>query len=131
MTNVSVSVDKDAVTKSLAREFVGLVFPRMISDFANQVQANIEAIKLLSKNSKGGSLGKDFANELKEHQKKFSKILSAEVQEKVVDKMVGLLAEELTAEELSYAIFQEKITIKITGVAARLETAFQEAIGEG
>ena len=46
------------------------------------------------------------------------------------DKLVGLLAEALTEEELRYAIFQEKITIKIHGVASQLEAAFEEAVGE-
>ncbi len=69
--------------------------------------------------------------ELNAAQVKLKKALSEEVMQKVMDTMVDLLKEALTPHELAYAIYQERITIKISGIAARLETAFEEALGEG
>lgn len=124
MTDITADADK-AQRLELSREFVGLVFPRLMSQFAGQVQANIEAIALIKNSAKGKG---GFEKELEEHQKKLKRILSAEVQEKVISQMTELLSESLDVEELKSAIFQERITVKIAGVADQLEVAFQEAL---
>lgn len=111
---------------SLAKEFVSLVWDRLIGDFATGLQVQVESLQ----NMRKGEKDVYFAKEITEKKERLRKTLSTEVQQKVFDKLVGLLAEALTEEELRYAIFQEKITIKIHGVASRLETAFEEAVGE-
>lgn len=111
---------------SLAKEFVSLVWDRLIGDFATGLQVQVESLQNMVKGEKDVY----FAKEIKEKKERLRKTLSTEVQQKVFDKLVGLLAEALTEEELRYAIFQEKITIKIHGVASQLETAFEEAVGE-
>lgn len=111
---------------SLAKEFVSLVWDRLIGDFATGLQVQVESLQNMVKGEKDVY----FAKEIKERKERLRKTLSTEVQQKVFDKLVGLLAEALTEEELRYAIFQEKITIKIHGVASQLETAFEEAVGE-
>lgn len=111
---------------SLAKEFVSLVWDRLIGDFATGLQAQVESLQNMVKGEKDVY----FAKEIKEKKERLRKTLSTEVQQKVFDKLVGLLAEALTEEELRYAIFQEKITIKIHGVASQLEAAFEEAVGE-
>lgn len=117
-------------SEQLAREFVGLVFPRLINQFTEQTQYQIEALKQMKA---GARKGQDAAmeKELNAAQVKLKKALSEEVMQKVMDTMVDLLKEALTPHELAYAIYQERITIKISGIAARLETAFEEALGEG
>ena len=111
---------------SLAKEFVSLVWDRLIGDFATGLQVQVESLQNMVKGEKDVY----FAKEIKEKKERLRKTLSTEVQQKVFDKLVDLLAEALTEEELRYAIFQEKITIKIHGVASQLETAFEEAVGE-
>lgn len=111
---------------SLAKEFVSLVWDRLIGDFATGLQVQVESLQNMVKGEKDVY----FAKEIKERKERLRKTLSTEVQQKVFDKLVGLLAEALTEEELRYAIFQEKITIKIHGVASQLEKAFEEAVGE-
>lgn len=111
---------------SLAKEFVSLVWDRLIGDFATGLQVQVESLQNMVKGEKDVY----FAKEIKDKKERLRKTLSTEVQQKVFDKLVGLLAEALTEEELRYAIFQEKITIKIHGVASQLETAFEEAVGE-
>lgn len=111
---------------SLAKEFVSLVWDRLIGDFATGLQLQVESLQ----NMRKGEKDVYFAKEITEKKERLRKTLSTEVQQKVFDKLVGLLAEALTEEELRYAIFQEKITIKIHGVASQLETAFEEAVGE-
>uniref|UniRef100_A0AAU8GEQ4 Uncharacterized protein n=1 Tax=Salmonella phage vB_SEnST11_KE22 TaxID=3161173 RepID=A0AAU8GEQ4_9CAUD len=115
--------------EQLARDFVGLVFPRLINQFTEQAQFQIEAMKQMKA---GARKGKDFGmeKELNAAQLKLKKALSEEVMQKVMDSMVQLLKEALTPHELAYAIYQERITIKISGIAAQLETAFEEALGE-
>ncbi|WNT48179.1 hypothetical protein SPLA5a_PHROGS00096 [Salmonella phage SPLA5a] len=117
-------------SEQLAREFVGLVFPRLINQFTEQTQYQIEALKQMKA---GARKGQDAAmeKELNAAQVKLKKALSEEVMQKVMDTMVDLLKEALTPHELAYAIYQERITIKISGIAAQLETAFEEALGEG
>lgn len=110
--------------KELATEFVSLVFPRMTAQFAENTQAQIEGIKNLRKGDT------HLKSELSKHQVRLQKMLKAETQQKVFDKMVDLLAENLTEFELSQAIFHEKLTMKIMGIAAQLDTAFEEAVGE-
>lgn len=111
---------------SLAKEFVSLVWDRLIGDFATGLQVQIESLQNMVKGEKDVY----FAKEIKEKKERLRKTLSTEVQQKVFDKLVCQLAEALTEEELRYAIFQEKITIKIHGVASQLEAAFEEAVGE-
>lgn len=111
---------------SLAKEFVSLVWDRLIGDFATGLQAQVESLQNMVKGEKDVY----FAKEIREKKERLRKTLSTEVQQKVFDKLVGQLAEALTEEELRYAIFQEKITIKIHGVASQLEAAFEEAVGE-
>lgn len=111
---------------SLAKEFVSLVWDRLIGDFATGLQVQIESLQNMVKEEKDVY----FAKEIKEKKERLRKTLSTEVQQKVFDKLVCQLAEALTEEELRYAIFQEKITIKIHGVASQLEAAFEEAVGE-
>lgn len=111
---------------SLAKEFVSLVWDRLIGDFATGLQIQVESLQNMVKGEKDVY----FAKEIKEKKERLRKTLSTEVQQKVFDKLVGQLAEALTEEELRYAIFQEKITIKIHGVASQLEAAFEEAVGE-
>lgn len=111
---------------SLAKEFVSLVWDRLIGDFATGLQVQVESLQNMVKGEKDVY----FAKEIKEKKERLRKTLSTEVQQKVFDKLVGQLAEALTEEELRYAIFQEKITIKIHGVASQLEAAFEEAVGE-
>ncbi|WJJ58500.1 hypothetical protein NDO71_orf134 [Klebsiella phage vB_KpnM_NDO71] len=111
---------------SLAKEFVSLVWDRLIGDFATGLQAQVESLQNMVKGEKDVY----FAKEIKEKKERLRKTLSTEVQQKVFDKLVCQLAEALTEEELRYAIFQEKITIKIHGVASQLEAAFEEAVGE-
>lgn len=111
---------------SLAKEFVSLVWDRLIGDFATGLQAQVESLQNMVKGEKDVY----FAKEIKEKKERLRKTLSTEVQQRVFDKLVSLLAEALTEEELRYAIFQEKITIKIHGVASQLEAAFEEAVGE-
>ncbi|WPK37602.1 hypothetical protein [Escherichia phage AV124] len=111
---------------SLAKEFVSLVWDRLIGDFATGLQIQVESLQNMVKGEKDVY----FAKEIKEKKERLRKTLSTEVQQKVFDKLVCQLAEALTEEELRYAIFQEKITIKIHGVASQLEAAFEEAVGE-
>lgn len=115
--------------EQLAREFVGLIFPRLINSFTEQSHLQLQAMRQMKE---GARKGKEFGleKEINEAQDKLKKALSEEVMQKVMDKMSLLLEEELTAEELAYAIYQEKITIKISGIAAQLESAFEEAVGE-
>lgn len=114
----------------LARTFVSLIFPRLINEFSENTQYQIEALSQMKQaNLKKGEEG-EVAKELNEAQVRLKKLLSEEVMTKVMDKMVSLLKEALTPEELEYAIFQEQITIKIHGVAAQLDAAFKEAVGE-
>lgn len=121
----NIPVVKTDFRASLAREFVSLVWDRLIEDFATGLQVQIESLQNMVKGEKDVY----FQKEIKEKKERLRKTLSTEVQEKVFDEMVRLLAEALTEEELRYAIFQEKITIKIHGVASQLETAFEEALG--
>lgn len=116
--------------EQLARDFVGLIFPRLINQFSEQAQFQIDAIKQMKA---GAKKDKDFAmeKELNAAQIRLNKVLSEEVMQKVMDSMVLLLKENLSPHELAYAIYQERITIKINGIAAQLETAFEEALGEG
>jgi tRNA isopentenyl-2-thiomethyl-A-37 hydroxylase MiaE len=79
---------------------------------------------------KSGAKDPAFEKELNAAQVRLKKALSEEVMQKVMDKMVALLKEALEPHELAYAIYQERITIKISGIAAQLETAFEEALGE-
>lgn len=125
MSKKAVVVTTD-LRPSLAKEFVSLVWDRLIGDFATGLQAQVESLQNMVKGEKDVY----FAKEIKEKKERLRKTLSTEVQQKVFDKLVGLLAEALTEEELRYAIFQEKITIKIHGVASQLEAAFEEAVGE-
>lgn len=111
---------------SLAKEFVSLVWDRLIGDFATGLQVQVESLQNMVKGEKDVY----FAKEIKEKKERLRKTLSTGVQQKVFDKLVYQLAEALTEEELRYAIFQEKITIKIHGVASQLEAAFEEAVGE-
>lgn len=111
---------------SLAKEFVSLVWDRLIGDFATGLQVQVESLQNMVKGEKDVY----FAKEIKEKKERLRKTFSTEVQQKVFDKLVCQLAEALTEEELRYAIFQEKITIKIHGVASQLEAAFEEAVGE-
>lgn len=111
---------------SLAKEFVSLVWDRLIGDFATGLQVQVESLQNMVKGEKDVY----FAKEIKEKKERLRKTLSTEVQQKVFDKLVCQLADALTEEELRYAIFQEKITIKIHGVASQLEAAFEEAVGE-
>lgn len=111
---------------SLAKKFVSLVWDRLIGDFATGLQVQVESLQNMVKGEKDVY----FAKEIKEKKERLRKTLSTEVQQKVFDKLVCQLAEALTEEELRYAIFQEKITIKIHGVASQLEAAFEEAVGE-
>ncbi|UYA58076.1 hypothetical protein [Klebsiella phage DP] len=111
---------------SLAKEFVSLVWDRLIGDFATGLQVQVESLQNMVKGEKDVY----FSKEIKEKKERLRKTLSTEVQQKVFDKLVCQLAEALTEEELRYAIFQEKITIKIHGVASQLEAAFEEAVGE-
>lgn len=111
---------------SLAKEFVSLVWDRLIGDFATGLQVQVESLQNMVKGEKDVY----FAKEIKEKKERLRKTLSTGVQQKVFDKLVCQLAEALTEEELRYAIFQEKITIKIHGVASQLEAAFEEAVGE-
>lgn len=111
---------------SLAKEFVSLVWDRLIGDFATGLQVQVESLQNMVKGEKDVY----FAKEIKEKKERLRKTLSTRVQQKVFDKLVCQLAEALTEEELRYAIFQEKITIKIHGVASQLEAAFEEAVGE-
>lgn len=111
---------------SLAKEFVSLVWDRLIGDFATGLQVQVESLQNMVKGEKDVY----FAKEIKEKKERLRKTLSTEVQQKVFDKLVCQLAEALTEEELRYAIFQEKITIKIHGVASQLEAAFEEVVGE-
>lgn len=111
---------------SLAKEFVSLVWDRLIGDFATGLQVQVESLQNMVKGEKDVY----FAKEIKEKKERLRKTLSTEVQQKVFDKLVCQLAEALTEEELRYAIFQEKITIKIHGIASQLEAAFEEAVGE-
>ena len=111
---------------SLAKEFVSLVWDRLIGDFATGLQVQVESLQNMVKGEKDVY----FAKEIKEKKERLRKTLSTEVQQKVFNKLVCQLAEALTEEELRYAIFQEKITIKIHGVASQLEAAFEEAVGE-
>lgn len=111
---------------SLAKEFISLVWDRLIGDFATGLQVQVESLQNMVKGEKDVY----FAKEIKEKKERLRKTLSTEVQQKVFDKLVCQLAEALTEEELRYAIFQEKITIKIHGVASQLEAAFEEAVGE-
>ncbi|AFC21318.1 hypothetical protein GAP31_136 [Cronobacter phage vB_CsaM_GAP31] len=112
--------------EQLARDFVGLVFPRLINQFSEQTQYEIEAMRQM----KSGAKDPAFEKELNAAQVRLKKALSEEVMQKVMDKMVALLKEALEPHELAYAIYQERITIKISGIAAQLETAFVEALGE-
>lgn len=111
---------------SLAKEFVSLVWDRLIGDFATGLQVQVESLQNMVKGEKDVY----FAKEIKEKKERLRKTLSTGVQQKVFDKLACQLAEALTEEELRYAIFQEKITIKIHGVASQLEAAFEEAVGE-
>ena len=111
---------------SLAKEFVSLVWDRLIGDFATGLQVQVESLQNMVKGEKDVY----FAKEITEKKERLRKTLSTEVQQKVFDKLVCQLAEALTEEELRYAILQEKITIKIHGVASQLEAAFEEAVGE-
>lgn len=102
------------------------MWDRLIGDFATGLQVQVESLQNMVKGEKDVY----FAKEIKEKKERLRKTLSTEVQQKVFDKLVCQLAEALTEEELRYAIFQEKITIKIHGVASQLEAAFEEAVGE-
>ena len=90
---------------SLAKEFVSLVWDRLIGDFATGLQVQVESLQNMVKGEKDVY----FAKEIKEKKERLRKTLSTEVQQKVFDKLVCQLAEALTEEELRYAIFQEKI----------------------
>lgn len=115
--------------EQLARNFVSLIFPRLTNEFSEGIQYQIAALTQMKAEAKKG-LEHEVAKELNAAQVRLKKLLSEEVMTKVMDKMVSLLKEALTPEELEYAIFQEQITIKIHGVAAQLDAAFKEAVGE-
>ncbi len=115
--------------EQLARNFVSLIFPRLTNKFSEGIQYQIAALTQMKAEAKKG-LEHEVAKELNAAQVRLKKLLSEEVMTKVMDKMVSLLKEALTPEELEYAIFQEQITIKIHGVAAQLDAAFKEAVGE-
>lgn len=116
--------------EQLARDFVSLIFPRLINEFTENTQYQIEALYHMKAESLKSGENSDVAKELNAAQVRLKKALSSEVMSKVMDKMVLLLKDVLTPEELEYAIFQEQITIKIHSVAAQLDAAFKEAIGE-
>lgn len=113
--------------EQLAREFVSLIFNRLVNSFAETTQWQIEALSGMKEANVKDS---EVAKELSAAQERLKKILSEEVMQKVMDKMVALLKESLSRRELAYAIYQERITIKISGIAAQLDAAFKEAAGE-
>lgn len=116
--------------EQLARNFVSLIFPRLINEFSENTQYHIEALSGMKEANMHKGQATEIAKELEVARQKLKKLLSEEVMTKVMEKMVSLLKEALTPEELEYAIFQEQITIKIHGVAAQLDAAFKEAVGE-
>lgn len=116
--------------EQLARNFVSLIFPRLINEFSENTQYHIEALSGMKEANMYKGQATEIAKELEVARQKLKKLLSEEVMTKVMEKMVSLLKEALTPEELEYAIFQEQITIKIHGVAAQLDAAFKEAVGE-
>lgn len=119
---------EQAERRLFAKEYVGMIFPRMISEVAGNTQAQIENIRLMRNSKKKTDAGLN--DELKDFEAKLKKMLSEEVLTEVTEKMVDLLAESLTAQELLQAIYHERITIKISGVAARLDDIFNEALNK-
>lgn len=112
--------------EDLAKNFVGLIFPRLINQFNENTQYQIEALRQLKEKSKDPAVNK----ELNEAQTRLKNAMSESAMSSVMEKTEALLIEALTVEELAYAIFHETTTIKISGIAAQLETAFREAVGE-
>lgn len=115
--------------EQLARTFVSLIFPRLINELSEATHYQVNALKeMRAANQKGKQ--PEVVKELSDAENRLKKLLSEEVMTKVMEKMISLLKEALTPQELEYAIFQEQITIKIHGVAAQLDAAFKEAVGE-
>lgn len=115
--------------EELARTFVSVIFPRLVNELSEATHYQVNALKeMRAANQKGKQ--PEVVKELSAAENRLKKLLSEEVMTKVMEKMISLLKEALTPQELEYAIFQEQITIKIHGVAAQLDAAFKEAVGE-
>ncbi len=112
--------------QELAKNFVGLIFPRLINQFNENTQYQIEALREMKERSNDPALNK----ELNEAQARLKNAMSESAMTSVMEKTEAMLVDTLTVEELAYAIFHETTTIKISGIAAQLETAFREAVGE-
>lgn len=116
--------------EELAYIFAELIFPRLINQVTEDTQLMIESMRRLKAQAKKDS-NPNLEKELNTAQKRLKKMLSEDTLEKVMGVMAGHLKEALSPDELAYAIYQERITIKLAGVASSFQTAFSEAIGEG
>lgn len=116
--------------EELAYIFAELIFPRLINQVTEDTQLMIDSMKRMKAQAKKDS-NPTLEKELNTAQKRLKKMLSEDTLEKVMGVMAGHLKEALSPDELAYAIYQERITIKLAGVASSFQTAFSEAIGEG
>lgn len=116
--------------EELAYIFAELIFPRLINQVTEDTQLMIDSMKMMKSQAKKDS-NPTLEKELNTAQKRLKKMLSEDTLEKVMGVMAGHLKEALSPDELAYAIYQERITIKLAGVASSFQTAFSEAIGEG
>lgn len=120
----------DQTLEHKAREFTMLVFPRISSEMATNIEFQVQQMRQLKSASKKGD-DWEFNRELSNAENTLHRLISSETQEEVVSVISKRLAEVLTVEELDYAIFQEKVTIKIAGIADTFGAIFEEAVREG
>ncbi len=119
---------KQNACKDLAEEFVSLIWPRLMNEYTSACQTNIDSLMTIRKATLTADNKKAIDEEVSKLVSKLQKACSEEVQTKVHNTMVELLAENLTEEELRYAIFHERSTVKIQNIASQLDSAFQKAL---
>ena len=113
--------------EELAYIFAELIFPRLINQVTEDTQLMIDSMKRMKAQAKKDS-NPTLEKELDTAQKRLKKMLSEDTLEKVMGVMADHLKEALSPDELAYAIYQERITIKLAGVASSFPTVFNVAL---
>ena len=118
------------IKRELAKEFVGLVLPRVLETYTGNLESIIENLRAAAGFGSKERNSKHVRDLLKQNEAKMVKILSGEPALAIEKFYVDALSEEFSEEELRNAVFQERFTVKFGGLAARAEAVFAEALGE-
>lgn len=125
-----VSVVSADTKKQLAKEFVGLILPRVLSGYTDNLDSIIKDLRLSLGFGGKQKNSKVVADLLAHNEALMAKILSGGPALVIEKFFVDALVEEFSEEDLRQAVFQERFTVKFGGIAARAEAVFKEALGE-